>query len=116
MRPITQAKRAKRASWSSSTAPATTNGRSFERAAAKCPDDEALGDAQHTYTFAQLARAVEGAAALMARAGVAPGVRVAASLGNECNLVIAFFANLLVRPVHEKHHVEQTHPEMAPAE
>ncbi len=64
----------------------------IERAAAKCPDDEALGDAQHTYTFAQLARAVEGAAALMARAGVAPGVRVAASLGNECNLVIAFFA------------------------
>ena len=64
----------------------------IERAAGTCPDDEALGDAARTYTFAQLARAVEGAAALMARAGVASGERVAAALGNECNLVIAFFA------------------------
>ncbi|MGH1417536.1 MAG: OFA family MFS transporter [Hyphomicrobiaceae bacterium] len=31
-------------------------------------------------------------------------------------LVIAFFANLLVRPVKEHHHVENTHPKMAPAE
>ncbi|MEM0900631.1 MAG: OFA family MFS transporter [Pseudomonadota bacterium] len=30
-------------------------------------------------------------------------------------LVIAFFANLMVRPVAEKHHVENTHPEAAPA-
>ena len=64
----------------------------IERAAARCPDDEALGDAQRTFTFAGLARAVEAAAALMARAGVAPGERVAAALGNECSLVIAFFA------------------------
>lgn len=26
-------------------------------------------------------------------------------------LVIAFFANLMIKPVHEKHHVEETHPE-----
>ncbi|MEM6615882.1 MAG: OFA family MFS transporter [Pseudomonadota bacterium] len=31
-------------------------------------------------------------------------------------LVIAFFANLMVRPVGEKHHVEQTHPAAVPAE
>lgn len=31
-------------------------------------------------------------------------------------LIIAFFANLLVRPVSAKHHVEQTHPESVPAE
>jgi len=30
--------------------------------------------------------------------------------------VIAFFANLLVRPVHEKHHVSRTHPEAVAAE
>ena len=64
----------------------------IERAAAACPDDEALGDTVRSYTFAELSRAVDGAAALMARAGIAPGERVAASLGNECNLVIAFFA------------------------
>ena len=31
-------------------------------------------------------------------------------------LVIAFFSNLMVRPVASKHHVQNTHPEMAPAE
>lgn len=31
-------------------------------------------------------------------------------------LVIAFFANLMVRPVHAKNHVEKTHPEAVPAE
>ncbi|MEM1288699.1 MAG: OFA family MFS transporter [Pseudomonadota bacterium] len=31
-------------------------------------------------------------------------------------LVIAFFANLMVRPVASKHHVEQTHPSAVPAE
>lgn len=30
-------------------------------------------------------------------------------------LVIAFLANLMVRPVDRKHHVEQTHPELVPA-
>ena len=31
-------------------------------------------------------------------------------------LVIAFFANLMIRPVGEKHHVESTHPQVVPAE
>ncbi|WP_417262526.1 OFA family MFS transporter [Celeribacter sp.] len=31
-------------------------------------------------------------------------------------LVVAFFANLLIRPVHEKHHVSRTHPEAVAAE
>lgn len=31
-------------------------------------------------------------------------------------LIIAFFANLMVRPVREHHHVEATHPEAVPAE
>ncbi|WP_010139314.1 OFA family MFS transporter [Oceanicola sp. S124] len=31
-------------------------------------------------------------------------------------LVIAFFANLMVRPVKEKHHVTKTHPDAVPAE
>ncbi|MEM1140045.1 MAG: MFS transporter, partial [Pseudomonadota bacterium] len=31
-------------------------------------------------------------------------------------LVIAFFANLMVRPVGEEHHVESTHPKAVPAE
>ncbi len=31
-------------------------------------------------------------------------------------LVIAFFANLMIRPVGEKHHVESTHPQAVPAE
>ena len=31
-------------------------------------------------------------------------------------LVLAFFANLFVRPVDEKHHVENTHPQATPAE
>jgi hypothetical protein len=30
-------------------------------------------------------------------------------------LVLAFIANLLVKPVREKHHVENTHPELEPA-
>lgn len=31
-------------------------------------------------------------------------------------LVVAFFANLMVRPVHTKNHVDTTHPEAVPAE
>jgi len=27
-------------------------------------------------------------------------------------LVIGFFANLMIRPVNEKHHVEKTHPNL----
>lgn len=64
----------------------------IERAATQCPDDEALTDARTTYSFRALAKAVNAVARLMAVAGVGSGDRVAASLGNEGNLVIAFFA------------------------
>lgn len=62
------------------------------RAAAACPGDEALVDAQGRYDFGELAAAVTAAAALFDAAGIRPGDRVAASLGNENSLVIAFFA------------------------
>lgn len=64
----------------------------IERAAALHPDAEALVDNQQQFTFAELADAVAAAAALFERAGIGRGDRVAASLGNEANLVIAFFA------------------------
>lgn len=64
----------------------------IERAAAKCPDDEALDDGKASYTFRQLADRVAAAAALLDSAGIRTGDRIAASLGNEANLVIAFFA------------------------
>lgn len=63
-----------------------------ERAAARDPDGEALDDGKSLYTFGELARAVRVAAALLDAAGVRSGDRVAASLGNEASLVIAFFA------------------------
>jgi hypothetical protein len=31
-------------------------------------------------------------------------------------LVVGFFANLMVRPVNARHHVEKTHPQAFPAE
>lgn len=64
----------------------------IERAAARCPDDEALVDATRRYSFGQLATAVRGVAALFATAGIRAGDRIAASLGNESNLVVGFFA------------------------
>lgn len=64
----------------------------IERASAQCPGDEALVDATRRWTFAELARAVESAAALFDAAGVRMGDRIAASLGNESSLVIGFFA------------------------
>lgn len=64
----------------------------IERAATSCPDDEALDDGKSTYTFQQLADAVSAAAALLASAGIRSGDRIAASLGNEASLIIAFFA------------------------
>lgn len=64
----------------------------IERAAAQCPDDEALVDSQRAYDFRTLGQAVTAAAALFDAAGIRAGDRVAASLGNENALVIAFFA------------------------
>lgn len=62
------------------------------RAAAHCPDAEALVDSRRSYNFRELAEAVTAAAALFDGAGVGAGDRVAASLGNQNDLVIAFFA------------------------
>jgi long-chain acyl-CoA synthetase len=64
----------------------------IDRAAALHPDAEALDDNRNRYTFRELAHAVSVAAALFERAGIGRGDRIAASLGNEANLVIAFFA------------------------
>ncbi|MFZ4747911.1 MAG: class I adenylate-forming enzyme family protein [Sphingomonas sp.] len=66
----------------------------IERAASLCPDGEALDDGKSHYSFRQLAEAVAAAASMLAFAGVRSGDRVAASLGNEANLIIAFFATM----------------------
>jgi long-chain acyl-CoA synthetase len=62
------------------------------RAAALHPDAEALDDIVTQLTFRQLAKAVSAAAGLLERQGIKSGDRVAASLGNEASIVIAFFA------------------------
>ncbi|MEZ5708307.1 MAG: class I adenylate-forming enzyme family protein [Blastomonas sp.] len=87
----------------------------IERAAAKCPDDEALVDARRSYSFRELAQAVAAASALMDEAGIGQGDRVAAALGNENNLVVAFFAAMRlgavwvginkILPVDDKRHI-----------
>lgn len=64
----------------------------LENALACCPDEEALVDASQRMTFAQLAGAVEAATTLFEQAGITTGDRIVASLGNECSLVIGFFA------------------------
>lgn len=66
----------------------------IERAAALYPDAEALDDTVRQFTFGQLANAVAAAAALFDQQGIKGGDRVAASLGNEANIVIAFFATM----------------------
>ena len=63
-----------------------------ERAAVHCPDNEALVDLVRRMSFAEFARAVNAAANLLSAAGVRTGDRIAASLGNEAGIVIAFFA------------------------
>lgn len=66
----------------------------IERAAKLCPDDEALDDGKSNYTFRQIDHAVSSAASLLKAAGVQSGDRIAASLGNEASLIIAFFATM----------------------
>lgn len=63
-----------------------------ERAAALYPDAEALDDTVRKFSFSELAKAVAAAAALFERQGITTGDRIAASLGNEANIVIAFLA------------------------
>lgn len=64
----------------------------IDRAAAIAPGGLALEDANRAYSFAELATAVEAAAALLDEAGIRKGDRIAASLGNDASLVVAFFA------------------------
>jgi acyl-CoA synthetase (AMP-forming)/AMP-acid ligase II len=64
----------------------------IERAASIAPEGEALDDGVTCYNFKQLAELVAGAASLLDAAGIRPGDRIAASLGNEASLVVAFFA------------------------
>lgn len=64
----------------------------IEQAVARAPDEEALADSARRYTFRELNDAVNAAATLFDRAGLRSGDRIAASLGNDCNIVVAFFA------------------------
>ncbi|MBB4615425.1 class I adenylate-forming enzyme family protein [Novosphingobium taihuense] len=64
----------------------------LDRAIASAPDAEALVEASQRMTFAQVGSAVESVTTLFEQAGLKPGDRIAASLGNTCDLVIAFFA------------------------
>lgn len=64
----------------------------IERAAAQNPDGEAVVDAMRRINFKTLAQEVEAVAALFDRAGIRPGDRIAASLGNDANIIIGFFA------------------------
>lgn len=64
----------------------------IERAVHDFPDREALVDARERLTFADVGRRIEAITRLLDAAGIAPGDRVAASLGNENALVFAFFA------------------------
>ena len=54
------------------------------------PDHEALVGRHNRYTFRTLDRAADAAAAALHRCGIEPGDRVAASLPNQCEIVIAY--------------------------
>ncbi len=59
---------------------------------ARCPDSEALVGRHARYSYRQLDREVDRAACALAGLGVRRGDRVAASLGNHPELVVAFLA------------------------
>ena len=59
---------------------------------ATMPDREALVGRHARYTYAELDRAVDAAAAALHALGVRPGDRVAASLPNQTDIVVAFLA------------------------
>ncbi|MBV9843302.1 MAG: acyl--CoA ligase [Sphingomonadaceae bacterium] len=59
---------------------------------AEQPDAEAIVDPGRRLTYAALDRAIAAAAHLFERLGVEPGDRVAASLPNACDIVVAFMA------------------------
>lgn len=61
---------------------------------ARCPDRVALVGRHHRFTYAQLDAAVTTAAAVLHGLGVREGDRVAASLANHPEIVIAFLATM----------------------
>ena len=58
------------------------------------PDHEALVGRHNRYTFRELDGAADAAAAALHACGVRPGDRVAASLPNQCEIVIAYLATM----------------------
>ena len=56
------------------------------------PDREALVGRHARYTYAELDRSIDAAAAAYAELGVKPGDRVAASFANHTEIVVAFLA------------------------
>lgn len=64
----------------------------LDAALAASPDAEALADACRRYSYAALDRAADSAAHLFTSMGLAAGDRIAASLPNGCDIVIAFLA------------------------
>ncbi|MFZ4603367.1 MAG: class I adenylate-forming enzyme family protein [Caulobacterales bacterium] len=64
----------------------------LERALREAPDAEALVGRYARYTFAELDRLIEGAAAALSDLGAQAGDRVAACAANHPDIVIAFFA------------------------
>ncbi len=54
------------------------------------PDHEALVGRHNRYTFRELDRVADAAAAALNHCGIGPGDRVAASLPNQCEIVIAY--------------------------
>jgi acyl-CoA synthetase (AMP-forming)/AMP-acid ligase II len=66
----------------------------LDAAARECPESPALVGASGRLTYAELHAAVLRAAAALAGLGVAAGERVALSLPNDVDLVIAFLATL----------------------
>ncbi len=63
-------------------------------ALARCPDRTALVGRHSRYTYAELDAAVSRAAGALVGFGVGPGDRVAASIGNHPEIVIAFLATM----------------------
>ena len=64
----------------------------LRRALHDCPDHEALVGRHNRYTFRELDRIADAAACALHECGIRPGDRVAASLPNQCEIVIAYLA------------------------
>ena len=64
----------------------------LDRPLAEQPTADALADTHRRYTFAELDRALDAAAVRLSGLGVRSGDRVACSVPNGCDIVIAFLA------------------------